>query len=194
MALSPSPPEKKKNTNWRNLFIWVLLALLLRWFVVEPRWIPSGSMLPTLQIQDRILVEKLRPGISRNQKSPLPLGTIVVFHPPSILINAGYNKDSALIKRIIGLPGDTIEIHQGKIFHNGSLLLETWRKEPINYELPLTTVPPHQLWVMGDNRNDSLDSHIWGPLPEEEVIGTAIWRYWPLRRFGPIRFPTPKNI
>ena len=60
----------------------------------------------------------------------------------------------------------------------------------MNYEMPKVTVPEHELWVMGDNRNSSLDSHLWGPLPEEAVIGTAIWRYWPLNRFGPIRFPS----
>ncbi len=194
MTLSPSPNENKKSTNWRGLLIWILLALLIRWLVIEPRWIPSGSMLPTLQVQDRILVEKLRPNFSRNQKKPLPFGSIVVFHPPTSLTNAGYEKETALIKRVIGLPGDTVEVHNGNIFLNGALLTETWRNDLIDYEMSAITVPPHQLWVLGDNRNNSLDSHIWGPLPEKEVIGTAVWRYWPLKRFGPIRFPTQKNI
>jgi signal peptidase I len=68
-------------------------------------------------------------------------------------------------------------------------LEEPWRKEAINYDMDPITVPEEQLWVMGDNRNASLDSHLWGSLPEANVLGTAIWRYWPLQRFGPLRIP-----
>ena len=74
------------------------------------------------------------------------------------------------------------------------LVIEPWINDPMKYEMEAIIVPPLSLWVLGDNRNNSLDSHIWGPLPEENVLGTAIWRYWPLNKFGPIRFPTPKNI
>ena len=64
----------------------------------------------------------------------------------------------------------------------------------MEYELNAITVSENEIWVLGDNRNNSLDSHLWGPLPEEKVIGTAIWRYWPLNRFGPIRFPALKEL
>lgn len=166
-----------------SLALWLLVALLLRWAVIEPRWIPSGSMLPTLQLQDRILVEKVRPRLHR----PLKPGSVVVFHPPPALVEAGYDPASALIKRVVAGAGDQVEVRDGLLYRNGQRVPLDWGSEPMDYQLAPLTVPPHNLLVLGDNRNASLDSHLWGPLPEEEVIGTAIWRYWPLTRFGPIR-------
>ncbi len=192
-AGSPQPHAAHQRTgSWteaalrqlRSLLIWLGLALLLRWAVIEPRWIPSGSMLPTLQLQDRVLVEKLRVRLHR----PLPFGTVVVFHPPAPLRAAGYDADSALIKRVVGLPGDRIAVRDGGLWRNGEPLMADWAAEPIDYTLPEITVPADSLLVLGDNRNASLDSHLWGPLPERELIGTAVLRYWPLSRFGPIRF------
>ena len=171
--------------GWRSVLVWLGLALLLRWAVIEPRWIPSGSMLPTLQLQDRILVEKLRPRLGQ----PLPSGSIVVFHAPPALVQAGYDPDAALIKRVIGRPGDQIAVHDGQLWRNGEPVSEPWRREPIDYSFGPVTVPEGNLLVLGDNRNASLDSHLWGPLPENAVIGTAVLRYWPLNRIGPIRFP-----
>lgn len=179
----------QRRGGWRSLLVWVLLALFLRWQVIEPRWIPSGSMLPTLQLQDRILVEKIRPRLDRQRQQPLPLNSIVVFRVPQQLVQAGYEPDAALIKRVVGRPGDELEVHDGQLLRNGQSLNEPWIAEAISYEMPSVTVPEGELWVMGDNRNASLDSHLWGPLPQEDVIGTAVWRYWPLRRFGRIRFP-----
>ena len=185
---TPAPGDDSKGF-WRNLILWALLALLLRWLVVEPRWIPSGSMLPTLQLQDRILVEKVRPRMARSRHSHLHRGDVVVFAPPEQLVAAGYDASAALIKRVVGLPGDRLAVHDGRLFRNGEPAAEPWLAEPINYEMDQITVPVDQLWVMGDNRNASLDSHLWGSLPETNVLGTAIWRYWPLQRFGPIRIP-----
>ncbi|MGE4581176.1 MAG: signal peptidase I, partial [Synechococcus sp.] len=88
---------------WRSLIVWGLVALLLRWIVVEPRWIPSGSMLPTLQLQDRILVEKIRPKLVQIQHGHLQRGDVVVFAPPKPLVDAGYDGNTALIKRVVGL-------------------------------------------------------------------------------------------
>ena len=180
-------PQPSSQSFWRNLILWALLALVLRWAVVEPRWIPSGSMLPTLQLQDRILVEKIRPRINRLQHSHLHRGDVVVFSPPESLTAAGYDANAALIKRIVGLPGDRLEVVNGALIRNGETTAEPWLDEAMNYAMPPITVPDDQLWVMGDNRNASLDSHLWGPLPEANVIGTAVWRYWPLQRFGPLR-------
>ena len=190
----PSADSTKRQGSWRSLLIWVLLALMLRWIVVEPRWIPSGSMLPTLQLQDRILVEKLSPRFDRVRHQPLPLNSIVVFKVPEPLVQAGYDPDAALIKRVVGRPGDQLEVRDGQLRRNGEGVDEPWLNEAIDYVMPPVTVSDNELWVMGDNRNASLDSHLWGPLPEADVIGTAILRYWPLSRFGPIRFSRPEAL
>jgi signal peptidase I len=194
MGMSPTPepsstePRQGPLRQLGSLLIWVMLALLLRWAGIEPRWIPSGSMLPTLQLQDRILVEKLRPRLG-GKLSP---GTIVVFHPPAPLRDAGYDRKAALIKRVVAVPGDRVEVREGRLWRNGTPLSSDWAQEPMDYALPPLTVPAGHLLVLGDNRNASLDSHLWGPLPADDLIGTAIWRYWPLTRFGPIRFsPSP---
>lgn len=183
--------DQTSGPAWRNLLAWVLVALLLRWLALEPRWIPSGSMLPTLQLQDRILVEKLRPRLAELRHQPLPMGSIVVFAAPPRLVAAGYDPNAALIKRVVGQPGDALEVRDGVLIRNGDVVAEPWLDTPIDYSLAPMTVPEDQLWVLGDNRNASLDSHLWGPLPQDRVIGTAVWRYWPLNRFGPIRFPLP---
>ena len=190
----PSADSTKRQGSWRSLLIWVLLALLLRWIVVEPRWIPSGSMLPTLQLQDRILVEKLSPRFDRVRHQSLPLNSIVVFKVPEPLVQAGYDPDAALIKRVVGRPGDLLEVRDGQLRRNDEAVDEPWLNEAIDYVMAPVTVPDNELWVMGDNRNASLDSHLWGPLPEADVIGTAILRYWPLNRFGPIRFSRPDAL
>ena len=184
--MNSEPPTTSSSTSsgWRSLVLWLCVALLLRWLVIEPRWIPSGSMLPTLELQDRILVEKVRPKLDR----PLPNGTIVVFHAPTVLVEAGYDPKAALIKRVVGQPGDDIEVRDGQLLRNGDPVLEPWRSEAMDYSFGPITVPEGELLVLGDNRNASLDSHVWGPLPRKEVIGTALFRYWPLRRVGAIRF------
>ncbi|MFM7360313.1 MAG: signal peptidase I [Cyanobium sp.] len=187
---APSPPQAPGTgvlRQLRSLLPWLLLALVLRWAVIEPRWIPSGSMLPTLQLQDRILVEKLRPRLHQ----PIGPGSVVVFHPPPALLAAGYDPNAALIKRVVAVAGDQVEVRQGQLWRNGEAVAHDWAGEPMDYALPPLTVPDGHLLVLGDNRNASLDSHLWGPLPENEVIGTAVWRYWPPGRFGPIRFSAP---
>ena len=176
--------------GWRSLLLWLAVALLLRWLVIEPRWIPSGSMLPTLELQDRILVEKLRPRLDR----PLANGTIVVFRAPPVLVDAGYDPKAALIKRVVAQPGDQVEVRDGRLWRNGQAVQESWLAEAINYSFGPVNVPDGSLLVLGDNRNASLDSHLWGPLPRHEVIGTAVFRYWPLNRLGPIRFSDRNGV
>ena len=191
-----NPAEKKSSIlkDFKNLFIWIIIALIIRWQVIEPRWIPSGSMLPTLQIQDKILVEKLTPKIiSKSNLSKLK-NKIIVFNVPEQLIEAGYGSDIALIKRVIGVPGDKVEVKEGKLFLNDIAQDNYISDRNINYSIGPYVVPEKSLWVMGDNRNNSMDSHIWGFLPYEKVIGEAIFRYWPLNNIGPIRFPALNNI
>ncbi len=141
-------------------------------------------MLPTLELQDRVLVEKLRPKLGQ----PLPLGTIVVFHPPEALLAAGYDPRAALIKRVVARSGDRVEVKDGQLYRNGQRVAEPWLAEPMHYRFGPVTVPAGHLLVLGDNRNASLDSHLWGTLPAGEVIGTAVLRYWPPQRIGPLRF------
>ena len=109
---NPTPPSNTDQNKgfWRSLILWAVLALLLRWYVLEPRWIPSGSMLPTLQLQDRILVEKVRPRVQRIQHRHLHRNDVVVFEPPEALIVSGYDANAALIKRLVGLPGDVLAV------------------------------------------------------------------------------------
>ena len=190
-------PEEKRNLiirDLKNLLIWIAIALIIRWQVIEPRWIPSGSMLPTLQIQDKILVEKLTPKIISKSNLFKLKNKIIVFNVPEQLINAGYEKDTALIKRVIGVPGDKVEVKEGKLFLNDISQNNLIYDKNITYSVGPIFVPENSLWVMGDNRNNSMDSHIWGVLPSEKIIGKAIFRYWPLNKIGPIQQPLLNNL
>ena len=178
----------------KNLLIWIAIALIIRWQVIEPRWIPSGSMLPTLQIQDKILVEKITPKITSKSNLSKLRNKIVVFKVPDQLINAGYAADTALIKRVIGVPGDKIEVKQGNLLLNDIAQDNYSFDKNINYSIGPFIVPDQSLWVMGDNRNNSMDSHVWGFLPYKKIIGEAIFRYWPVNKIGPIRFPVLNNL
>ena len=188
--------EKKSSImkDLKNLFIWILIALIIRWQVIEPRWIPSGSMLPTLQIQDKILVEKITPKITSKSNLSKLKNKIIVFNVPEQLVEAGYESDIALIKRVIGVPGDKVEVKEGNLYLNDIAQNNYISDMNINYSTGPYVVPEKTLWVMGDNRNNSMDSHIWGFLPYEKVIGKAIFRYWPLNNIGPIRFPKLNNV
>ena len=192
----PNSLEKRNSIlkDIKNLFIWIAIALIIRWQVIEPRWIPSGSMLPTLQIQDRILVEKLSPKISSKSNLSSLKNKIIVFNVPEQLVEVGYESNVALIKRVIGTPGDKIEVKEGNLYLNEVVQNNIISDKNINYSTGPFIVPEKSLWVMGDNRNNSMDSHIWGFLPYEKVIGKAIFRYWPLNKIGPIRFPILNKV
>jgi len=178
----------------KNLVIWIIIALIIRWQVIEPRWIPSGSMLPTLQIKDKILVEKLSPKINFSGNLSKLKNQIIVFNAPKILIDSGYESNTALIKRVIGTPGDKIEVREGTLYINDILQNNYPTDKEINYSVGPYIVPEDSLWVMGDNRNNSMDSHVWGFLPYKKVIGKAFIRYWPINKFGPIHFPNLNNL
>lgn len=188
-ALKRQSARREWRRQVQTLLAWVLVAVALRWGVIEPRWIPSGSMLPTLQLQDRVLVEKLRPRLGL----PLPVGTVVVFRPPASLLEAGYDPNTALIKRVVGTAGDRIEVRDGRLWRNDQPVNPDWASQPIDYSLKPFEVPAGQLLVLGDNRNASLDSHLWGPLPRDRVIGTAVVRYWPLQRLGLLPRQPPES-
>jgi signal peptidase I len=181
------------------------LALLIQAFVVKPYRIPSGSMLPTLRINQRILVNR----IGTHFSSP-HIGEILVFHPPknfSACANPGEGENGVgqeqaracdlaqtqqsgetFVKRVVGLPGDRISIRNGHVIRNG-------KAESDPYIVPCTnsascnfpgtiTIPPGQYFMMGDNRPDSEDSRFWGPVPKSWIIGQAFFTYWPPGRIG----------
>jgi signal peptidase I len=181
-ASTSTPVKPGWKAVWENaqlLAIALVLALLIRTFVAEPRYIPSDSMLPTLQIGDRLVVEK----VSYHFHDPQP-GDIVVFDPPPVLQARGYRRDQAFIKRIIGRPGDTIAVHDGQVWRNQQPLSEAYIAEAPDYRLPTVTVPVNTVFVMGDNRNNSNDSHVWGFLPKQNIIGRAWIRFFPFDRIA----------
>lgn len=170
------------RTQRENLLLVVIalcLALLIRTYVAEPRYIPSDSMLPTLHMGDRLVVEK----ISYRFRPPAT-GDIIVFDPPEQLQLLGYAKDQAFIKRVIGEPGQIVSIAHSKVYLNSQPLQEDYIAEPPAYEWEPKRVPDREVFVMGDNRNNSNDSHIWGFLPRQNIIGRARFRFWPLNRVG----------
>ena len=164
-----------QRENVRVLAIALLLALVLRFWVAEPRYIPSNSMEPTLQVGDRILVEK----VSYRFHPPQP-GDIVVFRPPAQLYPYGYTDQQAFIKRVVGTPGHTVAVRGGQVYVDGQPQAEAYIQAPPTYDLPPVPVPAGSLLVLGDNRNDSNDSHVWGLLPQSQLIGHTILRFWPL--------------
>lgn len=199
LSSSPTPisedPEKPVETERRSWWDRVLnddqfddlrtftlafvVALLVRGLVIEPRYIPSLSMFPTFEIGDQFLVDK----VSKYVREP-DSGDIVVFEPPQALRERGYRKKDAFIKRVIARGGDTVWIRKGKVEVNGAVRDEPFIKEDPNYEWGPGQVPEGYVMVLGDNRNNSYDSHIWGFLPEKNIIGRALVRYWPPSRFG----------
>jgi signal peptidase I len=152
----------------------VLLALGIRTFVAEARYIPSGSMLPTLEINDRLIIDKVSYDFGDPQR-----GDIVVFRPPDAL-----GQDEAFIKRLIGLPGDVIEVKNGQLYVNNEPQTEPYIAAKPDYQYGPVTVPDDAYLVLGDNRNKSFDSHYWGFLPADHLIGRAVFRFWPPDRLG----------
>ena len=182
--------NKETRTNLLSVVASVLMVLGARTAIAEPRWIPSESMLPNLKVEDRILVEKMSLYFH-----PPERGDILVFDPPyhpaphSALAQfeawQGYGDYTPLIKRVIGLPGETLEVRGGHVLINGKVLDESaWHPEVPQYDFGPIRIPAGNLFMMGDNRNNSADSHIWGPLPLTNVRGKAVFRFWPLNAVG----------
>lgn len=180
------------------------LALAIQAFIVKPYRIPSGSMEPTIQLGQRVLVDRLGDDFT----SP-HVGEIIVFHPPKnygagcVTANEGegggagqrpcgvarkLESGETFIKRVVGLPGDRIAIVNGHVMRNG-----VREKDPYinpcgggsacDFPVPIT-VPPGDYYMMGDNRGQSDDSRFWGPVPRSWIIGGAFFTYWPPDRIG----------
>jgi signal peptidase I len=134
-------------------------------------------MLPTLAVDDRLIVEK----VSYRFRQP-ERGDVVVFSPTDALKEQNYKE--AFIKRIIGLPGDVVKVRNGEVYVNNQRLTEEYILNPPNYQYGPIKVPQGQYLVLGDNRNNSYDSHYWGFVPRENLIGKAAVRFWPPNRLG----------
>jgi signal peptidase I len=189
-----STPPANKSSRWAwelasVVVVAVVIAILLRTFVIATYSIPSGSMEPTLQIGDRIVVDKLSydfHGVDR--------GNIIVFSTPP-------NEDCAgppvadLVKRVVGLPGETISLSGGNVYIDGKLLDQSWlptSEQGKTYPGPSGAgyalhqpfrIPQGDVFVMGDNRMLSCDSRYWGPIKESTIVGKVDVRIWPLSDF-----------
>jgi len=171
----------------KTYFISLGIALLLRFTIIEPRYIPSLSMYPTFEVGDQLAVEKVTKRIK-----PFYRQEVVVFNPPQAfrdIMVGQYGQDAsrakeALIKRIVAIEGDEVEVRKGKLYVNGDEQDEPFTNEDAQYEFGPIVVPTDSVLVLGDNRNRSLDGHIWGFLPKQNVIGRAVFIYWPPWRVG----------
>ena len=158
-----------------------LLSLLIITFIVQAFFIPSGSMEPTLQIDDRILVSKFSYRIGAIQR-----GDVIVFHYP---LNPG--KD--FVKRVVALPGETVELREGVVLINGAPIRELYPTALAGGDRACTSnygpqkIPDGQLFVLGDNRCNSEDSRFFGFVPIHNVVGKALFIYWPPQRLSIVR-------
>lgn len=178
-----SPAFLKNAYEWLDPFMMAgTIALILITYFVRTYYIPSESMVPTLEVHDYIIVAK--PFVLKIFHAyPPRRNDIVVFHPPL----PGENRE--FIKRVIGLPGETLNVHDGKVFINGQALSEAYIKSPPDYRFGPISIPKGDYLVFGDNRRNSEDSHAWpevGATPFlslQRIEGTAVMVFFPLNRF-----------
>jgi signal peptidase I len=191
---APSAPRPRRRSRLaleilETVVLTVVLFLVIQTFIAQPFQVKQHSMERTLEPGQYVLVDKLTPFWA-----PYARGDIVVFRPPES------DSDTVpLIKRVIGLPGDTVELRDGLVYVNGSALDEgylyrgddgeTEPTDPSYAGMTQWLIPPGQLLVMGDHREDSSDSRAFGPIPTANVVGRAWLRYWPFDVFGVLPRP-----
>ena len=160
---------------FRDVFLIVVVFILVGVFFVQPVVVEGTSMLPQLHDGERLLVNKLvYYKIQSISWGHLQRGDIVVFWYPN-------DPDKSYVKRIIGLPGETVEVRDGHVYIDGSELQESYLDAEHNHALhdnSVTKVEEHHYFVMGDNRDNSSDSRYWGLVPEKYIYGKAFFRYW----------------
>ncbi|MGK7928299.1 MAG: signal peptidase I [Spirulina sp.] len=174
----------------KTIALSAVLAIGIRQFVAEARYIPSESMLPTLEVNDRLMIEKM----SYRFRKPVR-GDIIVFNPTDALERQNFH--DAFIKRVVGLPGETVELKDKKVYIDGEPLEEDYIARQDSTEVNIcrfqsdqpylaqpVTIPEGSYLVLGDNRNNSYDSRCWGIVPHEKIIGRAAVRFWPPARMG----------
>jgi signal peptidase I len=175
-----------------TLVLTLIIFLVIQTFVAQPYKVQQQSMEHTLEPDQYVLVDKLTPRFDTYDR-----GDIVVFTPPDDWVQ---DDGTPFIKRVIGLGGDTVEIRDGDVFINGTMIKEPYlyASEPGDPPQPTTVpgdeqrwvVPTDELFLMGDHRSNSADSRTFGPVPSEQVIGRAWLRYWPINVFGILPTPT----
>ena len=180
----PDPEESAPRSNAKSILEWVgvivgalLVALLIKTFLLQAFYIPSRSMEPTLRIGDRVLVNKLSYKVHDINR-----GDIVVFERPK---DEPPDAIKDLIKRVIGLPGETVSTQNGQVYIDGRPLDEPYLPAgTVTDNLPPTKVPDDEVYVMGDNRGDTRDSRYFGPIDEGLIVGRAFVRIWPVTHLG----------
>ena len=180
LAPDDESEEVEESHSVRNLVEWVAIivgalavALVVKTFLIQAFFIPSLSMYPTLDEGDRVLVNKISYKLHDVNR-----GDLVVFERPEGQPESDI-KD--LIKRVIGLPGETIEAREGVVYVNDRALTEDYLVEGVTTDnLPRQEIPAGHVWVMGDNRGDSADSRVFGPIDEDTIVGRAFILVWPI--------------
>ena len=183
-AVSPPSLEAPKGrsivgavVHWlRDLLFSVVLAIIVILFLYQPVKVEGTSMMPTLDDQERIFINKF---VYRFHFEKIDRGDTVVFWFPG-------DPSKSYIKRVIGMPGDRVEVHDGSVIVNGRLLEEDY--VPLEYrdqsEMRPTTVGSDEYFVLGDHRSSSNDSRTWGMVPRRYIYGKAVFIYWPLEKMG----------
>ncbi|HVT95530.1 MAG TPA: signal peptidase I [Bryobacteraceae bacterium] len=180
-----STPAAAQRSILRSLFAWlrdlslsVAIAIVVILFLYQPVKVEGTSMMPGLQDQERIFINKF---VYRLGVDDIARGDTVVFWFPN-------DVSKSYIKRVIGIPGDRVEIVQGQVFLNGSPLKEVY--VPPQYRdqqsMDAKLVPPGDYFVLGDHRSSSNDSRAWGMVPRQNIYGKAVFIYWPLDKMGPL--------
>ncbi|HYO84128.1 MAG TPA: signal peptidase I [Bryobacteraceae bacterium] len=177
---APRPTLLTSIAGWtRDLFVSVILAILVILFLYQPVKVEGTSMMPSLTDQERIFINKFvyRFGIDDIQR-----GDLVVFWFPG-------DPSKSYIKRVIGLPGDTIEVDAGTVIVNGQRLREDYVREEYRDEVSVSPykVGAEEYFVLGDHRSSSNDSRSWGGVPRTHIYGKAVFVYWPLQKMGILR-------
>lgn len=186
MQAEEQPPSRAPKSALREavetLLLTVLIYFLIRTFLVENYRVEGHSMDPTLADNQFLMVSKLAYRLGEVQR-----GDIIVFRDP----HGGKRK---LIKRVIGLPGEVVEIRNGQVFINDRQLAEPYIAAPGRYSSAPMPIPEGQYFVLGDNRNNSSDSHNWGTLLQDKLVGKAWVSYWPPRLWGVLPHETYGDV
>ena len=167
-------------TAWlRDLSLSVVIAVVIILFLYQPVKVEGTSMMPALQDQERIFINKF---VYRFGIGDVNHGDTVVFWYPN-------DPTKSYIKRVIGIPGDRVELDNGTVVLNGKPLVEVYVPEEYRDQQSMepTTVPPGEYFVLGDHRSSSNDSRAWGMVPRRDIYGKAVFVYWPLDKMGPLR-------